>query len=168
MWNFSSTHEFRGKWIFHFTQTACLTELPVKCINGWLRKWIHSKFRPIALLHSFHTVGLIKPQNTHRILQRYRHYLECSAPGDKSLQLHVRELIQYFGSCNLMSEISDILPRLNVWQYIFETVKIICAHSVFCRVISRVMNNKWIGKYVEGSVRDIIWGTHWLSREGVK
>jgi hypothetical protein len=71
---------FAAKETFPLLKTTSLTELSVKCINGWLRGWRHSRFCPIVSLHSFHTFGFIKPQDTLRALQKYRHILECSSP----------------------------------------------------------------------------------------
>lgn len=38
-------------------------------MNEWLRKWIGSRFHPMASLYSFHTIGYIKPQDTLHFLQ---------------------------------------------------------------------------------------------------
>jgi hypothetical protein len=81
-------------------------------LNVWLRRWTDSKFRLLASLQSFLTFDFIKPQDTLRFLLRRRHFLNCSDPGGKSLQLHVHALIQNFDSCNLLPESSDVSPYL--------------------------------------------------------
>jgi hypothetical protein len=65
---------------------------------------MYSKYRPIGSLHSSNTFGFDSHQNTLPFLQRYRHFLDCSASDGKSLQLHVHALIQNFDCCNLMSD----------------------------------------------------------------
>jgi hypothetical protein len=60
----NSIHTFCSKGNFPFIKTTWFTELFVKYINGRLRRWIHSKFCPIASLYSFHTSGFTEPQDT--------------------------------------------------------------------------------------------------------
>jgi hypothetical protein len=45
-------------------------------------------------------------------LRLWRHFLDCSAPGGRSLQLHVHALIRNFDSCNSMYESCDVLSCL--------------------------------------------------------
>lgn len=86
---------------FGFTETTCLTELFVKCINWWFSRWIRSGFDPLAALYSLCKFGFVKPQDTLRFLDSCRYWLDCSAPDDISLQLHVRADVQNFENCNL-------------------------------------------------------------------
>jgi hypothetical protein len=81
----SSIRTLFSKGNFTFTQITCHKKnCFVKCIFGWLRMWTHSKFRPIALLYSFHILAFIKPQDTIRTFQRCFYFLQCRAPGVRS------------------------------------------------------------------------------------
>jgi hypothetical protein len=98
------------------SQTTRLTDF---FINGWLRRWIHNKFRPIASLRPFLT-----------FVQRCRHFLDYSASGGTSLQLHMYALIQNFDGCKVTSESPDELPCPLVSHEVSEIVKISCADPV--------------------------------------
>jgi hypothetical protein len=120
---FSLFRIFSAEGTFLFTLTTWLTELSVECIKGCFRRWNPSRFRSIASLHSFHIFGFIKPQHTFLLLQRCRHFLDCSDSGGISLQLHMHTLIQNFDSFNAMSGSSDVcmctsnrIVQAVIWQ----------------------------------------------------
>jgi hypothetical protein len=79
--------------------------------------------------HFRYLVLLNHREQTLRFFHRCRHFLDCSAPGGKSLQLDVHILTQKLGNCNLMSEPLGILSCLIVLQQISQTLKNIYACS---------------------------------------
>jgi hypothetical protein len=128
-WYSSCTHIFYSKGNFHFTnRLPHRTVYRVHKRMAWRVDPLQIPPNSISALVSY--IDFIKPHDTLRLLQICYCFLDSSATGYKSLQLHMHALIQNSDNCNLISEGSAIFSCLIVSQQISEILQFNCAHSV--------------------------------------
>jgi hypothetical protein len=128
-WYTNSSLGFCSKGNFPFIQVICLIELSVKLKNGWLRRWIRSKFHQKPL-YSFHTLILLK-HRAHLALCRGAIFLSAVPPAANHLNC----------MCTLWCKTCPVVIWcLKVWIYIlsdrftihFQNCK---HHSVFAKEV---------------------------------
>lgn len=125
-WYSGSTHTLCREEVFHLyinKDPTSQNKQSVKCINGWLRRQIQSKFCLIVFLHRFHTFGFIKPWGWLCFWQRCCPFVDCSAPSGKSLNFHAHASIQNSWQLQSMSDSLDILDSLcSPYMYMYSYI----------------------------------------------